>query len=174
MIILFHYLFPPRAFQKDVLKQKLTYFFIFTLICGTSKCFMKAFRVLIKSFKTPQRSMKIKISVNFLSVNFGSRWIWSRYCNIGRKTKKWLIFQKLEKTNVVVIEIFEIRKTKFSLAVCIWKFYCYTIKNLNKDLRIARNVWVNSQIGNNGQKRIAQNHLHLLGAFKNNEFFLPT
>ena len=95
--MLFHYLFPPRAFQKDVLKQKLTYFFIFALICGTSKCFMKAFRVFIKSFKAPQRSMKIKFSVNFLSVNFGSRCIWSHYCNVGRKTKKWLSFRNLKR-----------------------------------------------------------------------------
>ena len=33
--------------------------FIFTFLCGTSKGFMKAFKVLIKGFKAPQKSVKI-------------------------------------------------------------------------------------------------------------------
>ena len=36
--------------------------FIFALLCGASKGFMKAF---IKSFEAPQRTVKIKISVIF-------------------------------------------------------------------------------------------------------------
>ena len=34
----------PRAFQKRVLKWKLTYIFLFTLLCGALKGFMKAFK----------------------------------------------------------------------------------------------------------------------------------
>ena len=37
--------------------QKLSEVFIFTLLCGASKGFMKAF----KPFEAPQRSVKIKI-----------------------------------------------------------------------------------------------------------------
>ena len=37
------------------------FFFIFTLLCGASKSFMKAFNALIKPFEAPQRSVKIKI-----------------------------------------------------------------------------------------------------------------
>ena len=40
---------------------------IFTLLCGASKDFMKAFKVFIKPFKAPQRSEKIKILLNFFS-----------------------------------------------------------------------------------------------------------
>ena len=35
--------------------------FIFTLLCGTLKSFMKAFKAFIKPFKAPQRGVKIKI-----------------------------------------------------------------------------------------------------------------
>ena len=35
--------------------------FIFKLHCGASKDFMKAFKVFIKPFEPPQRSVKIKI-----------------------------------------------------------------------------------------------------------------
>ena len=43
-------------------KKKLTYIFTFTLLSGASKGFMKAF---IKAFEAPQRTVKIKIQVNF-------------------------------------------------------------------------------------------------------------
>ena len=39
-------------------KEKLTSIFIFILLCGASKGFMKAF---IKPFEAPRRSVKIKI-----------------------------------------------------------------------------------------------------------------
>ena len=39
--------------------------FIFTLLCGASESFMKAFKAFIKPFEAPQRSVKIKIEVNF-------------------------------------------------------------------------------------------------------------
>ena len=35
--------------------------FIFTLLCGVSKGFMKAFKTLIKALDEPQRTVKIKI-----------------------------------------------------------------------------------------------------------------
>ena len=42
-------------------KKKLTYIFIFTLLGGASKGFMKALKAFIKPFEAPQRSLKIKI-----------------------------------------------------------------------------------------------------------------
>ena len=44
--------------------KKLSQIFIFTLLCGASKGFMKALKALkafIKPFEAPQRSEKIKI-----------------------------------------------------------------------------------------------------------------
>ena len=43
------------------------FFFTVTvpLLCGASKGFMKAINAFIKPFETPQRNLKIKISVNF-------------------------------------------------------------------------------------------------------------
>ena len=35
--------------------------FIFTLLCGASKGFLKAFKAFIKPFEAPQKSVKIKI-----------------------------------------------------------------------------------------------------------------
>ena len=42
-------------------EKKLTYIFIFPLLCGASKGFAKAFKAFIKPFETPKRSVKIKI-----------------------------------------------------------------------------------------------------------------
>ena len=42
-------------------REKLTWIFIFTLYCGTTKDFMKALKAFIKPFEAPQRSVKIKI-----------------------------------------------------------------------------------------------------------------
>ena len=42
-------------------EKKLTQFFIFSLLCGASKGFMKAIKVFIKLFEAPQRIVKIKI-----------------------------------------------------------------------------------------------------------------
>ena len=42
--------------------------FIFTLLCGASKGFMKAFKAFIKPFEAPQRSVKTKLSVDFFSL----------------------------------------------------------------------------------------------------------
>ena len=46
-------------------EKKLSQIFIFTLLCGASKGFMKAF---IKPFEAAQRSVKIKIQLNFFSI----------------------------------------------------------------------------------------------------------
>ena len=52
-------------------EKKLTSIFIFTLLCGASKGFMKALKAFIKPFEVPQRSVKIKILVNFyFNINF--------------------------------------------------------------------------------------------------------
>ena len=50
----------PEDFQKVVLREKSTEVFIFTLLWGTSKGFMKT-KAIIKPFEAPQRSLKIKI-----------------------------------------------------------------------------------------------------------------
>ena len=42
-------------------EKKLSSIFIFTLLCGASKGFMKAFKAFIKPFEAPQRSVKIKV-----------------------------------------------------------------------------------------------------------------
>ena len=48
-------------------EKKLSYIFIFTLLCRASKGFRKALKTFIKPFETPERSEKIKISLNFFS-----------------------------------------------------------------------------------------------------------
>ena len=44
---------------------------LFTLLCGISKGFIKAFKVFIKPFETPQRSVKIKIKIQSLRPGSG-------------------------------------------------------------------------------------------------------
>ena len=48
--------------------RKLIYFFIFTLLCGASKSFMKALKALIKPFEVPQRSVKIELKLIFILI----------------------------------------------------------------------------------------------------------
>ena len=45
----------------EAIEIKIELNFIFTLLCGASKGFMKAFKVFIKPFEAPQKSVKIKI-----------------------------------------------------------------------------------------------------------------
>ena len=40
---------------------------LFTLLCGASKDFMKDLKAFMKSFEAPERSVIIKIEVNFYS-----------------------------------------------------------------------------------------------------------
>ena len=44
-------------------EKKLSYNFIFKLLCEASKGFMKALKTLIKPFEAPQRSVKIKLNL---------------------------------------------------------------------------------------------------------------
>ena len=43
--------------------------FVSTLLCGAAKGFMKAFETFIKPFEAPQRSVKIKIQLNFFTLS---------------------------------------------------------------------------------------------------------
>ena len=45
-------------------EKKLSWIFIFTLLCAVSKGFLKAFKAFKKPFEAPQRSVKIK-KINF-------------------------------------------------------------------------------------------------------------
>ena len=49
------------------IKEKLIKIFLFTLLCGAPESLMKAFKAFIKPFEAPQRSVKIKIQLNFFS-----------------------------------------------------------------------------------------------------------
>ena len=54
-------------------EKKLTLIFIFILLCGASKGFMKALKALkafIKTFEAPQRSVKIKKVTFYFNINF--------------------------------------------------------------------------------------------------------
>ena len=42
-------------------REKINLIFIFTLLCGASKGFIKVLKAFIKPFEAPQRSAKIKI-----------------------------------------------------------------------------------------------------------------
>ena len=42
-------------------REKINLNFYFTLLCGASQGFMKAFKAFIKPFEAPQRSVKIKV-----------------------------------------------------------------------------------------------------------------
>ena len=53
------------SFKKVVLKEKLTYIFIFRLLCSPSNGFMKDLKDFIKYFEEPQRSVKIKFYLIF-------------------------------------------------------------------------------------------------------------
>ena len=46
-------------------ERKLTSIFIFTLLCFASEGFMKVLKTFIKPFEAPERSVKIKVLVNF-------------------------------------------------------------------------------------------------------------
>ena len=54
------FLFIPVPIPDE--EKKLTWVFIFTLLCGVSKGLLKAFK---EPFEAPKRSVKIKIKVTF-------------------------------------------------------------------------------------------------------------
>ena len=49
-------------------EKKLSQIFIFTLIYGAWKHFMKAFKAFIKPIEAPQRSVKSKFNLIFISI----------------------------------------------------------------------------------------------------------
>ena len=51
---------PVPCISESCIEIK-SFFFFFTLLCGASKGFMKAFKAFIKSSEAPQRSVKIKV-----------------------------------------------------------------------------------------------------------------
>ena len=59
----FNFLNPSRLvyFLKVVLEKKLSEIFIFSLLSGVSKGFMKVFKAFLKPFEARQRSVKIKM-----------------------------------------------------------------------------------------------------------------
>ena len=52
---------PTPCISQSYIKIKINLSFIFTLLCGASKGFMKASKAVIKPFEAPQRSVNIKI-----------------------------------------------------------------------------------------------------------------
>ena len=50
-------------------REKINLFFIFTLLCGVWKVFMKAFKAFAKPFEASQRSVKIKFKLILISTN---------------------------------------------------------------------------------------------------------
>ena len=42
-------------------RKKFIWIFIFTLLCGTAKGFMKALKAFVKPFAVPEKSVKIEI-----------------------------------------------------------------------------------------------------------------
>ena len=56
--------------SESYIEVKIKLIFIFTLLCGAAKSFLKTFRALIKPFEAPQRSVKI-----FNFIFFSSSWI---------------------------------------------------------------------------------------------------
>ena len=58
---------PVICISESCIEIKVKVIIYLTLLCGPSKGFMKAFKAFIKSFETPQRSVKIKIELNFFS-----------------------------------------------------------------------------------------------------------
>ena len=58
-ISLFGFINPSRPDPGR--REKINLIFLFTLLCGASKGFMKAFKAFTKPFEAPQRSVKIKI-----------------------------------------------------------------------------------------------------------------
>ena len=56
-------------------EKKLSQIFIFSLLCGVSKDFMKELKAFAKPFEAPQRSVKIKIFLNFyFNITFRNAW----------------------------------------------------------------------------------------------------
>ena len=57
----YHITLPVQCIFESCIEIKIKPNFYFTLLCDVSKGFMKAFKVFIKPFETPQKRVKIKI-----------------------------------------------------------------------------------------------------------------
>ena len=103
-------------------EKKLRSIFIFILLCGASKGFMKALKAFIKPFEAPQRSVKIKINLIFISIQLsemhGTLSI-TDYVNRYKSEfmKIWGEFQK--KPSQVIITV---KNTIISPNFLVWKF----------------------------------------------------
>ena len=62
---------PAPCISDNCIKIKINLNFIFTLLFGASKGFMKDLKAFIKSFEAPQRSVQIKFSVKFFFLRQG-------------------------------------------------------------------------------------------------------
>ena len=60
-----HLTLPVPCISESCIEINIKLIFIFTLLCGTSKGFMKALKALIKPFEEPQRNVKRKINLIF-------------------------------------------------------------------------------------------------------------
>ena len=58
---------PAPCISESFVKMEINLIFFFALVCAVWKGFMKPFNAFIKPFEAPQRSVKIKNQVNFLS-----------------------------------------------------------------------------------------------------------
>ena len=52
---------PAPCISESCLKMKIDLKFFFTLLCGASRGFVKAFKAFIKPFEAQQSSVKVKI-----------------------------------------------------------------------------------------------------------------
>ena len=53
--------FPAPRISENCIEVTINYNFIFTLLCGASKDFIKILKTFIEPFEAPQRSVKVKI-----------------------------------------------------------------------------------------------------------------
>ena len=73
---------PPRPDPGR--RKRITSKFFFTLLCGAAKGFMTTFKIFMKPFVAPQRSVKIKIQVNlYFNTTF-----WNAR---GGRVEKWCL-----------------------------------------------------------------------------------
>ena len=104
-------------------EEKLTWFFIFTLLCGTSKGFMK-----VLPFATPQRSVKIQI---FILLQLSEMHGTSR---VNRTWPDCLLIHERYGTDCVEsvtlfdteqnITIIDVSKWRFCLQLSTWYWFC--------------------------------------------------
>ena len=65
--VILHWTLLAPFISESCIKTKINLIFIFTLLFGASKSFMKVSKAFIKAVEASQRIVKIEIQVNFLS-----------------------------------------------------------------------------------------------------------